>query len=97
MDLDDEEVTCVDDGTHTRLEWWMMDLDGICMGGGTHNGLERWMTDPVHGDETCMDGGKSTGWKPVDGRRPDVYRITDDGKNIAWKSFKRQAKGEVFF
>ena len=40
MDLDDEEVTCMDDGTHIRLEWWMMDLDGICMGGGTHNGLE---------------------------------------------------------
>ena len=77
MDLDDEEVTCVNDGTHTRLEWWM--------------------TDPVHGDETCMDGGKSTGWKTVDGRRPDVYRMTDVGKNIAWKSFKRQAKGEVIF
>ena len=55
------------------------------------------MTDPVHGDETWMDGGKSTGWKTVDGRRPDIYRMTDDGKNIAWKSFKRQAKGEVIF
>ena len=88
MDLDHGEVTYMDGGTHTGLERWIMDLDGIC---GTHNGLERWMMELDHGDETC------TGWKAVDGRRPDVYRMTDDGKNIAWRSFRRQAKGEFIF